>query len=112
MQATGSSTADYTITSNKITLADKQTSATVPVSIVDDSLPEFNETFTVMLDGSSVQGGAVIGSPSSCVVTIMENDYPYGLIGKHFMSGDYQVHFSAVLITISACLGKIYFQHG
>ena len=73
-------TKDYRINASKVTLADGQWSAAVPVSIVNDEDPEFNETFMVRL--FSNDGGVVIGSPSQCQVTIEENDYPYGLIGK------------------------------
>lgn len=53
--------------------------AEVPVEIVHDLEPEFNEDFRIRLTG--VYGGAVLGSQLECTVTILENDYPYGLIG-------------------------------
>ena len=63
---------------------DGQTSAKVPIQILNDDLPEFNETFVVRLEQNSLTGGAKLGNPKECVVTILENDYPYGLIGMLF----------------------------
>lgn len=53
--------------------------AVVPVDIVHDFTPEFDEIFRIKLTG--VAGGAELGSQLECTVTILANDYPYGLIG-------------------------------
>lgn len=71
---------DYRIQSRNITLVEKQRVAVVPVDIIHDMTPEFDESFQIKL--TSVAGGAELGSPLECTVTILENDYPYGLIGK------------------------------
>ena len=60
-------------------MVEKQREAIVPVDIVHDLTPEFDETFQIRL--ISVAGGAELGSQLECTVTILENDYPYGLIG-------------------------------
>ncbi len=73
--------ADYSVSSFVITLSINQRWASVPVTINDDDLPEFAESFVIKLVSGSVTGGAMIGTPNQCVVTIAENDYPYGLIG-------------------------------
>ena len=70
---------DYRIPSTNITLVEKQREAAVPVDIVHDLTPEFDEIFQIKL--TSVAGGAKLGSQRECTVTILENDYPYGLIG-------------------------------
>lgn len=70
---------DYRIQSTNITLVEKQREAGVPVDIVHDLTPEFDEIFQIKL--TSVAGGAELGSQRQCTVTILENDYPYGLIG-------------------------------
>lgn len=72
---------DYQISSYLVQFTDGQTSANVPVQILNDDSPEFNESFVVRLEQSSLTGGAKLGNPTECVVTILENDYPYGLIG-------------------------------
>ena len=71
---------DYQISGNEVTLSDGQRMAAVPITIRNDQDPEFNETFVVRL--VSNDGSVVFGSPLECEVTIEENDYPYGLIGK------------------------------
>ena len=71
---------DYRMNASEVTLSDDQRTAAVPISIVDDEDPERNETFIVRL--TSRDGSVVIGHPAQCKVTIEENDYPYGLIGK------------------------------
>ena len=70
---------DYRIQSRNITLVEKQREAVVPVDIIHDLTPEFDEIFQIKL--TSVAGGAKLGSQLECTVTILENDYPYGLIG-------------------------------
>ena len=61
---------------------ENQREAVVPVFIIHDLTPEFNEVFRIRLTG--VAGGAVLGSLVECTVTILQNDYPYGLIGWWF----------------------------
>ena len=53
----------------------------LPIITIIDDLPEFNETFKVKLLPNTFTGGLVIGSLSTCEVTILENDFPYGKIG-------------------------------
>ena len=69
---------DYTVTAQSVTIADGQNRILLPIFIVNDNKPEFNETFIVRL---LRKGDVLIGSPAECRVTIMKNDYPYGLIG-------------------------------
>ncbi|MEW6419423.1 MAG: Calx-beta domain-containing protein, partial [Nitrospirota bacterium] len=64
---------DYTSASNTLSWANGDTSnKTFTVSIMNDSIDETNETFTVTL--SSPTGGATLGSPSTATVTILDND--------------------------------------
>lgn len=77
--ASSANGSDYRIQSTNITLVEKQREAIVPVDIVHDLTPEFDEIFQIKL--ISVAGGAELGSQLECTVTILENDYPYGLIG-------------------------------
>ena len=60
---------------------EQQRVAEVPVEIIHDMQPEFNEDFKIRL--ISAYGGAVLGSQLECTVTILQNDYPYGLIGQY-----------------------------
>ena len=63
-------------------MADGQKTTSLPLTITPDDIPEFEEKFSVTLN--HVTGGAGIGSLAMCDVVIMENDYPYGLIGMLF----------------------------
>ena len=76
---------DYQISSYTITLMDGQRDAVVPIRIINDDLPEFNESFVIRLEESSLTGGATLGFPRECTVTILENDYPYGLFGMFYL---------------------------
>lgn len=58
------------------------------LAIVDDNIPEFNESFTVVL--TSVSGGAVLGTVLETTVVILANDDPNGALGERavcFLTG-------------------------
>jgi hypothetical protein len=74
--ATGNGTAtagsDFTSTSGTLTFEGGATSMAFTVPITNDSLPEGNETFNVAL--SSVSGDGTVGTPSSAIITIVDDD--------------------------------------
>lgn len=74
----GSATAgsDFEIASGTLSFANKETSKTFTVRILDDSSSEGSETFTINL--SNVTNGAGLGSPSSATVTINDNESSSG----------------------------------
>jgi len=63
---------DYTAAAGTLTFVAGDTSETFNVAILDDTMYEGNETFSVSL--SAATGGATLGTPSSATVTITEND--------------------------------------
>ena len=70
--------ADYTVlTPSPVIFADGQTSAEVVVSITDDSIPEIDEEFQMML--VSTTGDSVIRQPDTTTVIIAANDDPMGI---------------------------------
>ena len=71
---------DYAPTLGSVTLIEGQTSTNIPIAIIDDTEPEFDETFTVDLIG--VTGGATLGQRQQAVVTILANDDPNGRFGE------------------------------
>ena len=79
----GTATADnYNSTGGVVTLANGTRSAPVPISIEDDTVPEFSEMFTIRLVG--VVGGARLGGVSSAMVTISASDNPNGALRKYW----------------------------
>ncbi|XP_055460041.1 adhesion G-protein coupled receptor V1 [Psammomys obesus] len=48
--------------------------------IIDDTIPEIAESFHIMLLKNTLQGDAVLTSPSTVRVTIKPNDKPYGVL--------------------------------
>ena len=65
--------ADYTAVSQTVTFANGDTAnKTVSIPIVNDTSVEPNETVNLAL--SSPTGGATLGSPSTAVLTITDND--------------------------------------
>jgi hypothetical protein len=72
---TGTATAgtDYTAVNEAVTFASGDTAnKTVTIPIVNDTLVEGNETITVALSGPT--GGATLGTPSTAVLTITDDD--------------------------------------
>jgi len=72
VDGSASSGSDYQSTSGTLTLANGEVSASADINLMDDSVVEGNETFAVELMAPT--GGAVLGSPSTATVTILEND--------------------------------------
>lgn len=72
--ANGSASAgqDYTARNQTLTFADGVTIQSVNVPILDDPVPEGNETFTVNLSGAT--GGALLGNPTTSTATITDDD--------------------------------------
>jgi Ca2+-binding RTX toxin-like protein len=71
---TATSPADFTATPIVVNFAEGETSKTVAVPIVDDTLFEGNETVNLTL--SNATGGAILGAQTTSVLTIVENDTP------------------------------------
>lgn len=63
---------DYTGVTNTLSFAAGERVKLFPVPILNDGLKETNKTFRLVL--SNPGGGAVLGSPSSATVTILDND--------------------------------------
>ena len=63
---------DYNIAPIVVSFADGQTTKTVTIPIVDDSLVEGNETINLKL--SNPTGGATLGTQDAAVLNIVDND--------------------------------------
>ncbi len=57
---------------------DGVTSSSVTAFIVDDALPEGNETFTVVIDDA--RNGAEVGLRNTMILVIQASDEPFGAV--------------------------------
>jgi hypothetical protein len=103
---TASAGSDYTAASGTLTLADGETSASFSVAILDDTTYEGNETVDLAL--SNPTGGATLGTPSSAVLTIVENDPVPSAGSLQFSGATYSVaeNGGSALITVSRTGGS------
>ena len=78
----GSATAgsDYYPTSGSVTFQQGDVLVPAGLTIVDDNIPEFNESLTVVL--TSASGGAMLGTVLEATVLILANDDPNGALGE------------------------------
>ncbi len=77
----GSATAgaDYITQSGTLTFAPGETRKSVTINILDDNLPESNETFGFAID--NITGGASLLAPQNAEITIVDNENVSGLVG-------------------------------
>ena len=75
---------DYSVSSTDVVLISGEREKRVPVDIINDRLPELEETFTIRLV-EPVIGGAELGANIETQVTILASDDPQGAFGKHYL---------------------------
>ena len=77
------SNTDISPTSNFVSFPEESTSASINFAVINEELPELEELFEVELSITTVDGdsedGARLGEFSIAMVTVSENDDPYGL---------------------------------
>lgn len=81
---TAAAASDYVATSGTLSFADGQTSATFTVSVLDDALAEGNQTVNLTI--SNPTGGSTLGSPTTAVLTILDNESPAPTAGAHALA--------------------------
>ena len=103
---TATAGSDYTATGGTLSWADGDSAnKTFSIPILDDSVLESSETVNLTL--SSASGGATLGSPSTAVLTIVDNESPQpGTLS--FSAATYSVgeDVSSVSITVSRAGGS------
>jgi len=75
---------DYTVSGSQVSLVDGENTQAVPITLIPSPLPKLARSFTVRLFNSTT-GGAAIGHPAECVVTIMETEDAHGIFGNHWL---------------------------
>ncbi|KAL0979759.1 hypothetical protein UPYG_G00189270 [Umbra pygmaea] len=68
---------DYSIASSDVVLLEGETSKPVPIYIINDVIPELEETFRIELINITT-GGAKLGELTRTVITILPSDDPFG----------------------------------
>jgi glucose/arabinose dehydrogenase len=76
---------DYTARSGTITFAPDQITQTITIPIINDTIPESNENFTITLSSPT---GSILGSQTTSTVTILDNDSTLGTLNRQtYVSG-------------------------
>jgi len=72
---------DYTVSGSRVSLADGETMQLVPITLIHSAVPKLARSFSVRLLNSTT-GGAAVGHPAECLVTILETDDAHGIFGN------------------------------
>ena len=110
--STATSGSDYTALAGYVDIPANQTTAAIPVTVINDSTQESPETVIVTLTSNAAY---TIGSPSNATVTISDDDgggsYPEGYYYKY--ETNYSGTFSAGPSSLAIDLGDnyIYFRN-
>ena len=93
VSGTATSAWDYTALSGTVTVPRGATTATLPVTLIDDSAQEGDETVVLTLTAGA---GYQVGSPATHTLTIAANDTPASASAS-FASGTYRVNEGGAL---------------
>ncbi len=72
---------DYSVASSDVVLLEGESSKPIPIIIINDVLPELEETFRIELLNQTT-GGALLGDLTQAIITILPSDDPFGSFGK------------------------------
>ncbi|XP_056232770.1 adhesion G-protein coupled receptor V1 isoform X2 [Seriola aureovittata] len=68
---------DYSVASSDVVLLEGESSKSVPVYVINDVVPELEETFLIELINQTT-GGALLGELTHAIITILPSDDPFG----------------------------------
>uniref|UniRef100_A0A3P8WCF8 Adhesion G-protein coupled receptor V1 n=1 Tax=Cynoglossus semilaevis TaxID=244447 RepID=A0A3P8WCF8_CYNSE len=68
---------DYSVASSDVVLLEGESSKSVPVYVINDLVPELEETFSIELINQTT-GGALLGELTYAIITILPSDDPFG----------------------------------
>lgn len=71
---------DYSVASTDVVLLEGESSKSVPIYVINDVVPELEETFLIELINQTT-GGALLGDLTRAIVTILPSDDPFGAFG-------------------------------
>lgn len=71
---------DYSVASTDVVLLEGESSKSVPVYVINDAIPELEETFLIELINQTT-GGALLGERTRAIITILPSDDPFGAFG-------------------------------
>ncbi len=98
---TATAGADYLGQQGTLTFANGQTTATVLVPILSDTLTEGNESFSFAID--NVQGGATLLAPRTATITLRDDDLPnyssFANASSLKLNGNASINGSALRLT-------------
>jgi len=73
---------DFTVSGDRVSLADGENSKLIPVMLIRSTVPKLARRFSIRLLNSTT-GGAAVGHPAECVVTIQETEDAHGIFGDY-----------------------------
>ncbi|XP_070689817.1 adhesion G-protein coupled receptor V1 [Pempheris klunzingeri] len=68
---------DYSVASSDVVLLEGESSKSVPIYVINDMVPELEETFLIQLINQTT-GGALLGELTRAIITILPSDDPFG----------------------------------
>ncbi|XP_041793349.1 adhesion G-protein coupled receptor V1 isoform X2 [Chelmon rostratus] len=68
---------DYSVASTDVVLLEGESSKSVPIYVINDVVPELEETFLIELINQTT-GGALLGELTRAIITILPSDDPFG----------------------------------
>lgn len=71
---------DYSVASTDVVLLEGESSKSVPIYVINDMVPELEETFLIELVNQTT-GGALLGELTRAIITILPSDDPFGAFG-------------------------------
>lgn len=71
---------DYSVASTDVVLLEGESSKSVPIYVINDAIPELEETFLIELLNQTT-GGALLGELTRATITILPSDDPFGAFG-------------------------------
>lgn len=67
--------------STDVVLLEGESSKSVPIYVINDVVPELQETFVIELLNQTT-GGALLGELTRAIITILPSDDPFGAFGE------------------------------